>query len=169
MPATPKTTDKVFLNGMSSMANGPGNLFTLGKMQVWGRMINHEPKNLSPADVACFNWEAGARVWIFGGKTETNSNAIRAIGGSRLEVLGFMANQTHFLNTDRTSSVIVYVTDSRVSVSLHSDQIPNRTVGYRNTVKAIDGAVTKQLSFAATPKRPDEAYAVFLPLYVDNI
>ncbi|MFO1155056.1 MAG: glycosyl hydrolase family 28-related protein [Rhodospirillales bacterium] len=169
---TPKLTDKVFLNCTSSMQNESGT-FILRALKMWGRCVNDEPKNLveTPIDLACFDFQDGAQVWILGGKTESNSNGIGTLNGVKLEVIGFYFNQTVFEGAmgalPRTTSVCLRMTDSQVSFSGYTDGHNNP--GYRDQIRATKAGTTINTPYTVYPKRYGKPYNCFFPLYVDQL
>ncbi len=162
----------------ANCVNGLGKENPFIHQEAYCRFINTERKN-GPNFVA-----EQAVVWVFGYKVESSCENFVARRGSRLEVLGGVANQTPFSSPKgsgtypaNSSENIVLLEDSEASLILHTNGHAALGRGYATAVVDSGRDGREALPLTRLPPRPGEGvasrpvkytYQFFLPLYVNH-
>lgn len=140
------------------VGNGDGKLFIedhVGfqrynnpNMKVFGRSLNTEPWEVENIGIE----NNGARVWIFGYKTEGRGTQISTSNGGYTELLGGFIYST----TETAGNQIFAVDEANMSVAGLRQSVTKGDKGYKNFVKETRRGKTKYLS---------ESYGYKIPLY----
>jgi hypothetical protein len=140
------------------VANGSGKLFIedhVGNqkynnpnMKVFGRSLNTEPWEADSTGIE----NNGAKIWIFGYKTEGRGTQISTSNGGYTELLGGFVYST----TKTPGPQIFAVDEANISLAGLSQSVTQGDKGYQNFVKQTRSGETKYLS---------ESYSYKIPLY----
>ena len=145
---------RLFLNNCNGFGKPAG---PVTNQKVWCRFINTEFPGR--ANFICDN----SLMWVFGYKVEKLHINFEARNGSRLEVLGGVANQ--FGGPQSSSAPILLNDNSHVSF-VGCTNGPSTDVGFSNIVREITGGQTRSLTWDEFPKRVGRRHQVVIPLYV---
>jgi hypothetical protein len=150
---------KLFINNCNGFGKASRHV---RDQQVWARFINTESPG--PVNFGCDN----STMWVFGYKCEKLNTNFEALGGSRLEVLGGVANQFDHrrgADVEIPDRPIVRNVDSHVSY-VGCTNGPSTDWGYETILEETRGQQVSRAAWTQFPPRVGREHQIVVPLYV---